>query len=123
MKVINTKDVEPREVGGEALFTGGKVYLQPVLDGEHKGDKIRVSNVKFAPGARNKFHTHTTEQILIITDGQGTVATKEREYEALPGMVFFISPGEEHRHGAIKDSSFAHMVILGEPEEMKITGS
>ena len=66
------------------------------LEEGHKAKKIQVDNVKFVPGASNKLHTHTTEQILIITEGKGIVATKNQEHIVTPGMIILVSPGEEH---------------------------
>lgn len=37
-----------------------------------------------------------------------------------PGMVIFVSPGEAHWHGATKDSSFAHLSIIGQPHKLTI---
>ncbi|MGD0329809.1 MAG: cupin domain-containing protein [Nitrososphaeria archaeon] len=120
MKIINVKDVEAKEVQKNPLFLGGKVHTQFVLEEELKAKKIQVSMVKFAAGARNKLHTHTTDQILIVTEGKGIVATKDQEHIVTPGMVIYIPPGEEHWHGATKDSPFAHLSILGQPHEEKI---
>lgn len=121
MKIINLKDVEAKEMKGNPLFTGGKAYTQPVLDENFSAKKIQVFNVKFATGARNKFHTHSTEQILYVIEGKGIVATRDREYTVTPDTAIFIPAGEEHWHGATKDSSFAHLSILATPQEMKIT--
>jgi quercetin dioxygenase-like cupin family protein len=120
MKIINIKDVEAKEVSEDPLFFGGKVNTQFVLQEEHRARKIQIVMVRFAPGARNKLHTHSTEQILIVTEGKGIVATKDQEYIVTPGMVIFVPPGEEHWHGATKDSSFAHLSIIGQPHKMKI---
>ena len=120
MKIINVKDIEAKEIVGDPLFSGGKVYAQFVFEEDHKARKIQVVMVSFAPGARNKLHTHSTEQILIVTEGKGVVATKDKEYTVTPGMVIFVSPGEAHWHGVTKDSSFAHLSIIGQPHEMKI---
>ena len=120
MKIINAADIEAKEVSADPLFFGGKVTTQLVLEEEHKAEKIQVVNVKFAAGARNKLHTHTTEQILIITEGKGIVATKTQEHIVTPGTIVIISPGEEHWHGATKDTPFAHLSITGQPNEMKI---
>lgn len=120
MKIINVKDIEAKEIVGDPLFSGGKVYTQFVFEEEHKARKIQVVMDSFAPGARNKLHTHSTEQILIVTEGKGIIATKDQEHQVTPGMIAFIAPGEEHWHGATKDSSFAHMSIIGQPQQMKI---
>ena len=120
MKIISIQDVEAKEAGGP-LFFGGKVTTQFALDEEYAARRISVVNVKFAPGARNKFHTHTTEQILYVTEGKGIVATRDNKYTVTPGTVIFVPLGEEHWHGATKDSSFAHLSIIGmgPPPEMK----
>ena len=102
------------------MFFGGKVYTQFVLQVEDKAKKIQVVYVKFVPGARNRLHTHSTEQILIVTEGKGIVATKSQEHMVTPGMIVLVSPGKEHWHGATKDSSFAHVSIIGQPNEMKL---
>lgn len=122
MKVIKIVDIEAKEIGDGPLFTGGKVYSQFLLGEEYKAQKIQIAQVKFAPGARNKFHTHSNGQILFVTEGKGIVATEGKEYIVTPGTLIFISPNEVHRHGAVKDSSFAHLTIIGEPQEMKIVG-
>jgi quercetin dioxygenase-like cupin family protein len=119
MKIIDVKDVEAKEIVGDPLFLG-KVYTQFVFEEEHKAKKIQVVMVSFAPGARNKLHTHSTEQILIVTEGKGIVATKNQENIVTPRMIIFVPPGEEHWHGATKDSSFAHISIIGQPQKLQI---
>jgi quercetin dioxygenase-like cupin family protein len=121
MKIVDLKSVKENEIDAP-LFSGGKVYLQPLLEEEFGGDKIQVVNVKFAPGARNKFHTHTTEQILFVLEGEGIVATRDEERTVTPGTLIYFDAGEEHWHGATKDSSFAHLSILNPEQVMKITG-
>jgi len=120
MKIINVENIEKKEVSNDPLFFGGKVTTQFVLDEEHKAQKLQIVLVRFAAGARNKLHTHSTEQILVVTEGKGIIATKDQEHIVKPGMMAFISAGEEHWHGATKDSPFAHLSIVGQPNEMKI---
>jgi quercetin dioxygenase-like cupin family protein len=117
MKIVNFKDVKNNDVSKDPLFLGGKVLTQVAFEEEFRGGKIQVMMVKFAPGARNKLHTHSTEQILIVTEGEGIVATKDQKHIVTPGMVIFVPMGEEHWHGATKDSSFAHLSILGQPHQ------
>lgn len=121
MKIVNVKDVKPHEFGeGSALFYGGKVTTQSLLR-EECGPKIGIVMVKFEPGVRNKFHAHTTGQILYVTDGKGIVATRDKEYVVTPGTAVYIPPGEMHWHGATDDSSFAHLSILGTPSDLTIS--
>jgi quercetin dioxygenase-like cupin family protein len=119
MKIINVNIVEACDVSGDPLFFGGKVTIQPVLEEAHEGNKVQVIMVNFAPGARNKLHTHVTEQILIVTEGKGIVATKTEEHVVTPGIIVYVSPYEEHWHGATNDSTFSHLSILGEPHKFK----
>ena len=120
MKIINVNEVLAKEVSTDPLFFGGKVTTQFVLEEDHASKKLQIVLVRFAAGARNKLHTHSTEQILVVTEGKGIIATKDQEHIVTPFMIAIISPGEEHWHGAAKDSSFAHLSIIGQPNEMKI---
>ena len=67
--------------------------------------------VTFENGARLNFHAHDYEQILIVTEGSGIVATHDEERRLKPGDVAFIAPGEVHWHGAVEGSSFSHICI------------
>jgi quercetin dioxygenase-like cupin family protein len=80
MKIINVENIEKKEVSNDPLFVGGKVTTQFVLDKEHKAQKLQIVLVRFAAGARNKLHTHSTEQILVVTEGKGIIATKDQEH-------------------------------------------
>jgi quercetin dioxygenase-like cupin family protein len=122
VEIINLNDIATTNVTDNPLFYGGQVGLQPALEEALGGEKIGFANVKFAKGAKNKFHTHTTSQVLFVTEGTGIVATREREYTVTPGTFIFIPAGEDHWHGAADDSAFAHLSILGQPSEMEITG-
>lgn len=68
----------------------------------------------FSPGARNKRHTHTTDQVLIVTAGTGICATESEQVVVVTvGDVIHFPAGEKHWHGATKDSSFAHIYVTG----------
>ena len=120
MKIVDLKNVTPNDVSNQPLFTGGKVQTQAILEEELGTEKLQIVNVKFAKGARNKFHTHTKKQILVVTEGKGIIADRNKEYTITPGIVVIIPAGEAHWHGATKDSSFAHLSMIGQPQEMKI---
>ncbi len=121
MRIVDVRDIEAKDVSGDPLFFGGKVTTQIAVEEDYTANKIQVMMVNFAPGARNKLHTHTTGQILIVTNGRGIIATKDQEHTVTPGMIAFIPKGEEHWHGATEDSSFAHLSILGQPHEFTYT--
>lgn len=121
MIIVDTNKGEATESNWEGFY-GGKAYLQFVLEGEYPGEKIQVALVKFEPGAKNKFHTHSSGQVLYVTEGKGIVATREEEIVVTPGTMVYFPPGEEHWHGATDDSSFAHFSIMGQPSKNIITG-
>lgn len=109
MKVIKMDDVQAVESTSE-IFIGGKVMLQRFVE-ESIAKVIRVMLVQFSPGARNKSHTHTFEQVLWVTDGKGIVATEKEEHIVTQGTIVYIPAGELHWHGATEDSSFSHISI------------
>lgn len=81
---------------------------------------LRVTSVTFRDGARNRFHTHTCDQVLIATHGHGIVATETDEIQMEPGDVVLIPAGECHWHGALPGNDFTHLSIVT-PNEMQIT--
>jgi quercetin dioxygenase-like cupin family protein len=56
------------------------------------------------------------EQVLIITEGKGIVATDQEEITVVPGDIVFIPANEKHWHGAAKDSAFSHLYVMA-PEQ------
>jgi 4-carboxymuconolactone decarboxylase len=92
------------------LFTG-PVTMQTFVDLD-ESELFSIRQVNFAPGVRNKFHSHTIEQVLIVTEGKGIVATEAEEVAVTPGDVIFIPADEKHWHGATADSTFSHLYIM-----------
>lgn len=108
MKVVKISDVKPKEATGQ-IFRG-KVTRQGLI-GEST-DEMRAHVVNFSRGAVNVFHTHTFDQVLVVTKGKGIVATETEEITVTPGTVIVFPAGEKHWHGATKDSAFSHIVIM-----------
>ena len=109
MNVIDPDKIA-REISSMPIFTGGEVRVQPLVGKDHT-DSLGMLHVHFAAGSRTKFHTHTNDQVLLATEGEGIVATREREQVMTPGMVIHVPPGEVHWHGATKHSAFSHISI------------
>lgn len=93
------------------LFTGEDVWRQPLGEAGDVGYFV----VGFGKGVRNKLHTHTQDQILVVTEGRGVVATETVRREVTVGDVAFIPKGERHWHGAVEGSTFAHIAISVKP--------
>ncbi len=89
----------------------GRAETQSVVGDEARD--LRLTEVTFHDGARNRLHSHTTDQILIITAGLGIVATETEEQEVTPGDVAFIPAGERHWHGARPGQDMTHWAITG----------
>jgi quercetin dioxygenase-like cupin family protein len=117
MNIIKA-DLVPKEPATEPLFTGGKVTRQSLVSRE-MSRYLNMAIVNFSKGARNKFHTHTSDQALIVTAGKGIVATEQEEKIVRPGDIVFISAGEKHWHGATKDSDFSHIYVVSADTETK----
>ena len=107
MRVVKISGVE-KESLRSPLFTSPDVTIQVLLP---DSKEFSVNAVNFGKGVRNKFHTHDSEQILIVTLGKGMIATETEERVITPGDVVIIPAGEKHWHGATKDSEFSHIYV------------
>jgi len=87
----------------------GKVQRQNLLEKGTAG--LVVAMVTFDPGAGNRMHAHTGEQVLVVTEGKGVVATETGDQIVTVGTIVYIPANEMHSHGATKDSAFAHLSI------------
>lgn len=92
------------------------VYLGKVLSKPNEANSPEWGYVAFPAGTYNRWHSHKTGQVLIVTDGIGYHQVKGGKLEVLhPGDVVFCPPGVVHWHGAAPDSDFAH--IAYNPED------
>jgi quercetin dioxygenase-like cupin family protein len=118
MRVTRISKDERRPESGEIFV--GSVAVQRIVDvGERD---LRLIEVHFTDGARNKWHTHTTDQILVITEGHGVVASRSEQREVSAGDVAYIPAGEEHWHGARPGADMTHLAINGGSSKTTITG-
>ena len=108
MKVVRMKDV-PRESAVSPLFVG-EVFRQVLVD-PAESKSFNFSVVNFSAGSRNKFHQHTSDQLLIVTEGTGVVATNAEERTVSAGDVVLIPAGENHWHGAPGSTPMSHITI------------
>ena len=109
MKVLKP-DTIPTEPANSPLFTGGPVTRQPLLTPEMSND-FNLSGVNFSAGARNKLHTHSSDQVLFVTAGKGIIATETRQEVISVGDIVHIPVEEKHWHGATPDSAFSHIAL------------
>ncbi|HEU0165569.1 MAG TPA: cupin domain-containing protein [Thermomicrobiales bacterium] len=114
---IRHQDKSQGTVDASAMFTGVVSRQELVREGD--APDLRVTGVSFEDGARNKWHSHTTEQVLVVTDGEGIIATDTEERPIVPGDVVLIQAGERHWHGAAPGKNMTHLAILL-PGEMHV---
>ena len=96
----------------------GDVVSQDLVP-EGVADILRVTAVTFQNGARNKRHSHSTDQVLVATSGEGFVASDNELLTLHEGDVAFIPKNTPHWHGAQGDQDFTHLSILT-PGHMEI---
>lgn len=97
-----------RAGGGVGGIFVGKVETQtPHPD----ATDLNVTEVHFRQGARNRLHVHSTDQILVITAGEGIVATETERHAVSVGDVAFIPARTPHWHGAREGSDLTHWSI------------
>jgi quercetin dioxygenase-like cupin family protein len=77
---------------------------------------VRVSAVRFTPGARTAWHAHAVGQTLYVTDGKGLVQSRGGAVEELrAGDIVTAPSGEWHWHGAAPDHYMTHLSITEAP--------
>ena len=109
MKVININQT-PKSIAENDFFVGGAVSTQPLVTND-TGQDFNMTHVNFEPGARNKLHTHSSDQVLLVTDGIGIVGTEKEKSVVQIGDLIHIPAGEKHWHGATTDSHFSHISL------------
>lgn len=109
MKVMKPAEI-PEEDARSPLFTGGAVTRQPLVTPEMSQD-FNLNIVNFSAGARNKMHTHSSDQVLLVTAGEGIIATETIQEVIKVGDVVHIPAEEKHWHGATPHSHFSHIAL------------
>ncbi len=115
MKKVTMGDIPRTEadmapLGSGGLMTGTQVWRQSILNPDDSNN-FNFAIVAFDAGSRNKFHKHSGDQILVITEGKGKVASDDEVLEVAEGDVVVIPAGENHWHGAPDGTAMAHITI------------
>ena len=97
-------------------FTGD-AYVDSIVRGEAPS-RVRVALVRFAPGARNAWHTHAAGQTVHVTEGVGRIQARGGEVlEMRAGDTYTTPAGEWHWHGAAPDHFMTHLAIWEAPAD------
>ena len=94
----------------DAIFRG-EVERQGIIGGD-VSKQLYVGEVTFKDGAVNKWHVHTSDQVLIITSGEGIVADEREERAVTAGDVAFIPANTKHWHGARPGKDMTHLAVI-----------
>ena len=114
MKVKKLSEVSKEEVN-DPLFTGTVFRQTPFPDSE---SDLSVNYIHFEEGIHNKLHTHSNDQILIVTEGKGFVATESEKAELEEGDIVHVKALEPHSHGAQPQEKFTHISITRSQTEL-----
>jgi quercetin dioxygenase-like cupin family protein len=80
--------------------------------------RTQVDSVRFARGARTRWHRHPVGQVLVVTEGTGLVQRRSGDVETIrTGDTVRIEAGEWHWHGATPHGAMTHLAIEELPED------
>lgn len=109
MKITKMSPSARVPAAGELFI--GEVERQGLV-GEGDSTQVRVGVVTFKDGAVNKFHRHTFDQVLVVTEGEGIVEARgEPEQRVTVGDVIFVPAGQVHWHGAAPGKTMSHVTV------------
>jgi quercetin dioxygenase-like cupin family protein len=114
MKVVTLQDIPNVPVeGAEPIegWTGPVSRSRQTIIQPGDSANYNCSVVNFSQGCTTGWHTHTCDQILVVTSGSGMVATEHEKREINVGDVVHIKAGERHWHGAKADTTMGHITI------------
>jgi quercetin dioxygenase-like cupin family protein len=106
-------EIQPKRptVKAPAETFTGDAWFDVIARGEEPS-RIRVNVVRFAPGARNAWHSHALGQTLHVTEGRGLIQARGGDVlEVRPGDTIYTPPGEWHWHGAAPDHFMTHIAM------------
>ena len=114
MQIVNANDL-PKGDAESPIFTGPEVTRQALAP---DSQDYNANMINFGNGVRNKLHTHSSDQLLIVTSGIGTVATEQEEMKVTVGDIILIPTGERHWQGATRNSQFSHIALTRSGSEL-----
>lgn len=109
MIIKHARDAERRSRSGD-LFVGEHEYRSAV---GAESRQFRIAEMIFRDGTRTKLHVHDSEQVILVTAGEGIVATATAEHRIEVGDVAVIPAGEPHWHGSLAEGVVTQWSILG----------
>ena len=94
-----------------AGYFSGEAFVKPLVVADTITN-CNVSDVYFEAGCRNNWHTHPSNQILIVKEGTCWYQEEGQPVQRVAtGGVINVLPGVKHWHGASPDSHVIHIAI------------
>jgi quercetin dioxygenase-like cupin family protein len=91
-------------------FTG-KAFVKTLVAADAVTN-CNISDVAFEAGCRNNWHTHPSNQILIVKEGVCFYQEEGKPIQKInAGDVINVLPETKHWHGASPDASMVHIAI------------
>lgn len=110
-----------RYIGEPPLWPeGGIAVFGPLLD-EVLGNNHLV-RMRLTSGARSARHTHDCDQVIIVTQGHGSLETDERCIPLSSGSVVFTPEGVPHVHAADEGQDIDYIYLTRTGHDTVVTG-
>ena len=75
---------------------------------------LRVSRIRFEPGARTYWHVHTTGQVLVAEEGRGLYQEQGSGIKNfVPGEAAYLKANIAHWHGAARNAPVVQATMYG----------
>ena len=111
MIVISRFDALNGEPSRDSTRFTGEVKGRMLRESGDTG-MVRVNVVRFDPGVRVAWHSHTGGQVLHVVEGECLFQSKGGEVVQLhAGDSVCAEPGEVHWHGASDSVHMAHLAV------------
>ena len=94
-----------------AAYFSGKAFVKTLVAADETTN-CNVSDVYFEAGCRNNWHTHPSNQILLVKEGICYYQEDGGPAQQFSvGSAINILPGIKHWHGASPDAPMIHVAI------------
>ncbi len=94
-----------------AGYFSGKAMVKPLVVADNITN-CTVSDVFFEAGCRNNWHTHPSNQILVVKKGTCYYQEDGKPVQQVPaGSAINVLPGVKHWHGASPGGDMIHIAI------------
>jgi len=104
MKPVKAVEDVTRIVEGPESNHPGSIWWPLIIPKTVGSKRLNVSVVEYPPGTESKVRSHgDQEQCYYILRGRGYVTVEGVEYEAEPGMAFYIGLNTPHTNRVPKE--------------------